>query len=122
MNTPNTPPLTLHFAALVRGDDGGLTVRWFRTQEEATAACCAHEVAPPKVSRRDARSMSTTHELAHDLGIAPARVRKWVIRHDIPRVCHGPRSIMIPNRICRLVKLYGLQGVAHMAQRGELMA
>lgn len=29
---------------------------------------------------------------------------------------------MIPNRICRLVKLYGLQGVAHMAQRGELMA
>lgn len=109
----------LRFAALVRGEDGGLSVRWFATPEDAMKACSAHE-APRPVPRKDQKHMTRTSDLAHDLDMKPERIRKWVLANRIPHISNGPRTMMLPNRICSLIKLYGLMGVRAMQLRGEL--
>ncbi|MBS0229471.1 MAG: hypothetical protein JSS23_12375 [Proteobacteria bacterium] len=122
MSTDIIPPPSLKFAALVRGDDGGLAVRWFRTPQEAADACCAHEeTAPrPQVALRDTRATTPTHILARELGMRAETCRRNVIKYRIPSIPQGPRSLMVPNRICILLKLYGFLGVRGMIVRGEL--
>jgi len=106
-------------AALVRGDDGGLTVRHFDSTADATAACAAYE--PPAPSAQDMqRNMTSTHAFAHEIGMHPKTLRRAVIKYRLPAVDHGAHSLFIPNRICRLIRLYGLRGVAGMSLRGEL--
>lgn len=113
---------TPQYAALIRGDDGGLDVRRFHTAADAAAASAASDgVFESGLSALDKRrKMTTSHDLARELGLHPKTVRRWVLRNEIPAIAHGPRLLMIPNRICQLVKLWGLDGVRRMALRGEL--
>lgn len=120
-------------SALIRGEDGGLDVRRFANPGDAQAACAAREEepapyaagvitcaikTPPASVRRG--GLTKSHQLAHEIGISPAMVRAAIMRGELPAIPHGERSLMIPNRICRLVKLYGLRGVAGMVHRGLL--
>lgn len=117
----HTAPLPQH-AALIRGDDGCLDVRHFSTAADAAAASATSggvfETGLTAADKR--RKMTTSHDLAHELGLHPKTVRRWVLQNEIPAIAHGPRLLMIPNRICQLVKLWGLDGVRRMARRGEL--
>lgn len=120
-------------SALIRGDDDGLTVRRFADPADAQAACAAREEEPAPYAagaitcqiRTPAKSIqrggwTKSHELAHEIGMSPKTVRRAILRGELPAISHGERSMMIPNRICRLVKLYGLRGVAGMVHRGLL--
>ena len=122
-------------STLIRGDDDGLAVRRFADPADAQAACAAREEepaayayapgaitcaikTPPASVQRG--GLTKSHKLAHELGISPSMVRKAIMKGELPAIPHGERSLMIPNRICRLVKTYGLRGVAGMVARGEL--
>ncbi|MBL9191753.1 MAG: hypothetical protein JNJ82_05300 [Opitutaceae bacterium] len=84
-----------------------------------TSSAGAGEIRAPALSVSTG-GLTKSHVLAHEIGISPAMVRRAIMKGELPAIPHGERSLMIPNRICRLVKTYGLRGVAGMVARGEL--
>ncbi|EIQ00718.1 hypothetical protein OpiT1DRAFT_05273 [Opitutaceae bacterium TAV1] len=130
------------FAALVRGDDGGLHVRSFPSaQEAATASAPAREAAggAPDLRMSCSASLAAPHpeagtagtsprgwrpsRLARELGVSKRTVSRRCEANELPFIDHGggkrPYRI-IPMHVVKLVKLYGLGGVARMRAAGQL--
>jgi transposase-like protein len=60
-------------------------------------------------------------ELAAKLGIHPRTLRRQFARGGLPgAVEHGERILMVPTRLLRLARAYGLRGVERMANAGLL--
>lgn len=103
------------FAALVRNDRGGLEVRRFHTSADAASATADRE------HRTDAMPDGLpSHVLAKQLGLHPKTVRRRWQAGEIPGIEHGPRTLVIPHRACRLIKIHGLLGYARLQQAGKL--
>ena len=103
--------------ALVRDDTGGLAVRGFKTAEEASDAAQARELTTPTGKGW------TPARLGKELGLSKRTINRRCESDELPFVDHGtatqPRRI-IPAGIVKLVKLYGLGGVARMRKAGQL--
>lgn len=103
-------------AAIVRDDTGGLAVRHFATAEAAAEASAAREVAPTGKGWTPAK-------LGAEIGVSKRTINRRCEDDLLPHVDQGtpecPRRI-IPMHIVKLVKLYGLAGVARMRRAGQL--
>ncbi len=103
--------------ALVRDHTGGLAVRQFATAEDATAAAQSRDLAQPTGKGW------TPARLGKELGLSKRTINRRCESDELPFVDHGtakqPRRI-IGMHIVKLVKLYGLGGVARMRKAGQL--
>lgn len=61
-----------------------------------------------------------SHMLARRIGVHPKTIRRAWKRGDLPGIAHGPRCLMIPWNVCKLVTQFGLLRVAGMRRRGEI--
>lgn len=104
------------YAALVRDDRGGLQLRRFHTSADAAAASDREQAG--KVT--PATDGLPSHVLAKQLGLHPKTLRRRWAAGEIPGIEHGPRTLVIPHRACRLIKMHGLLGFARMMQAGKL--
>ena len=108
--------LTSRYAALMRGDDGNLHIRRYRSAQEAAAVAALRELPE---AREDLKGIKS-HAFARQLGVHPKTIRRMWSRGDLPGILHGPRTLLIPRLICRLARTYGLIGVARMIRQGRL--
>lgn len=100
------------FGALVRGDDDNLHIRHFHTAASAAAIAAAQrDLAMPP----DARSAGIrSADLARELGVSSVTIRRAWKAGELPAKEHGERTLIIPHRIARLVRTFGLLGVRRM--------
>lgn len=114
-----------NFAALVRGEDGNLHMRHFPTAADACTASSHLERTPDAeqvrivCGRRGGEIKST--KLAREIGVHPRTIRRAFERGELPGCKeHGPRILMVPMHIYRLIMAYGLRGVGRMAKAGQI--
>lgn len=105
------------FGALVRGDDDNLHIRHFHTAASAAAIASAQrDLAMPP----DARSAGIrSADLARELGVSSVTIRRAWKAGELPAKEHGERTLIIPHKIARLVRTFGLLGVRRMMRAGH---
>jgi hypothetical protein len=109
-------------SALFRDSLGGLTIRHFPSAEDAQKHHAARELAEPAPAAGSCKGW-TPARLAKELGLSKRTINRRCEADLLPHMDHGtpdsPRRI-IPAAIVKLVRIYGLAGVARMRSAGQL--
>ena len=108
-------------SALFRDSLGGISVRHFPSAADAAKHGNARELAEP-IARESCKGW-TPARLAKELGISKRTINRRCEADLLPHMDHGtpdsPRRI-IPAAIVKLVRIYGLAGVARLRSAGQI--
>lgn len=58
-------------------------------------------------------------DLAREIGVSSVTIRRAWLAGELPGLAHGPRCVVIPHRIARLVRQFGLHRVRLMIRTGK---
>lgn len=105
------------YGAMIRGDDGNLHIRHYRTPAQAAAMAAAHRELHEPAILTGAGIKSAA--LARELGLCGKTIRRAYAAGELPGIEHGPKTLIIPHKVARAVRTYGLLGVRAMMRSGR---